>query len=325
MKESFILLTGATGVLGPYVLQGLLDRGYKVKVATPDKPIGIESNNLFWIETNFLGEVNYEKLMDGVKVVIHLAAELKDVGKMNVVNVETTQKIACSANLAGVELFIYTSSVGVYGFSNEKIITEKSKVLDIEGKFDNSYLAAEMLYEYSITKLKGERVLASNFTSGNIVILRPTNIVRENDIYPILKWPMYKKMWRGNRVTHQIYAGDVAESIIFFLDKNKNKNKNKNTKEFERVNIFNISEDISRNRTYQRIFQIKDKFERKIIASCPFTLPTFCDILKDKIKFRTLSRNLPPGSVLYSPNKILKAGFIYKYTMFKIYEKIFNR
>ena len=85
-----VLVTGATGYVGRFLTPELWNRGYRVReLSTRLVP----------------GELS--SACQGVDMVIHCAAELRDRSKMYHTNVIGTKAIAAAAALAGVKEFLY--------------------------------------------------------------------------------------------------------------------------------------------------------------------------------------------------------------------------
>lgn len=316
--SKLILLTGATGFLGPHVLNLLIKSGYRVCVVGPE-PVE-ESELISWKRVNFLDDVDYDSLLNGVSIVVHLAAELYIERDMERINVEASKRLAVAAERNGVELFIYTSSVGVYGFPVEQIVSENTAVLSLNPSVKNIFLAENFLYKYSLSKLKGEEVIRNALKHTRAIFYRPSNIVDEEKIKEFLKWGLLKRIWRGARKTHHIYVKDVAEAILFAVDgipgiKNLESNQ---------VAIFNLSNDTDSTKIYANLHNLYAQITGDFSKSCPLKAPLFLDFVKDAIKFRTISGALPAGSVYYSPEKLINSGYRYRYGIEEIYKKVFN-
>jgi len=316
--KNLVLLTGATGLLGPHVLSLLVEHGYQIRVAGPDY---LErSDQISWHDINFLNEVDYDALLDGVSIVVHLAAELYVEKDMEQVNVEASKRLAMASEKKGVELFVYTSSVAVYGFPAHKEINELTPTLSLEGNDINIFLAENYLYEYSLSKLRGENVIKQALKSTPGIIFRPSNIVDETKIYEVLEYGLMKRIWRGSRITHHIYVKDVAEAILFAVKKVEASNQ-----KLSGIEIYNLSNDIAPDKTYKNLFDLYLRITRDVSKVCPIAAPNFLDLIKDAVKFRNISGALPAGSVNYSPKKLINAGYKYRYGIDCFYESMFKK
>ena len=112
-----ILLTGASGFIGSAILNKLV--GAPLKMLSR-KNIPEFENHVVYGEID--GHSNYQSAVDGVSVVIHTAAcaHRKDFSADNYFDVNTlgTLNLARQAADAGVKRFIFISSIGVNGRSN---------------------------------------------------------------------------------------------------------------------------------------------------------------------------------------------------------------
>jgi nucleoside-diphosphate-sugar epimerase len=118
MTAKTILLTGASGVLGPVVAEHLRAHGYTVRTLSrrplPSMPLHVVSD--------ITDRAGVARAVEGVEAVVHLAAKLHienpDVslaGEYERVNVEGTRVITEAARAAGVKRLVYISTVKVYG------------------------------------------------------------------------------------------------------------------------------------------------------------------------------------------------------------------
>jgi len=165
-----ILVTGANGFVGKPLCVELLRQGQIVRAVTRSANLqveNIEAVSVFTID----GETDWTAALYGVNVVIHLAARvhvMKDtaidaLAEFRRVNVEGTLNLARQAVEAGVQRFIFISSIKVNG----------------EGTFLGQLYTAEdqpaPVDPYAISKREAEdalRQLASE-TGMEVVIIRP--------------------------------------------------------------------------------------------------------------------------------------------------------
>lgn len=129
-----ILVTGATGAVGPTVVALLLEAGYRVRTLSLDPPPpGLWPAD---IETQ-LGDVTDEsvvrKAMQGIDGVIHLAALLHILSprpdlqsEYERINVGGTATVVDASKRADVKRLVFFSTIAVYGLSKGSILTEDS-------------------------------------------------------------------------------------------------------------------------------------------------------------------------------------------------------
>ncbi len=132
--DALVLVTGATGAVGPRVVEALLEAGHRVRTLSLDAPP----------QGAWPGEVD-ERLGDitdpeavaaamaGVEGVVHLAALLHIVNpppelkpRYERINVGGTATVVEAACRAGVDRLVFFSTIAVYGSSDGAVITEES-------------------------------------------------------------------------------------------------------------------------------------------------------------------------------------------------------
>jgi len=153
--DALVLVTGATGAVGPLVVQALYHAGFCVRTFSADMagpgvlPQGIEV---------MIGDVTdkgtVQAAMQGVDAVVHMAALLHIVNpteamyeKFERVNVGGTVTVVEAAINAGVKRIVLFSTIAVYGASNGKVLSEMSPV--------------QPDTIYARTKLAAERIVMS--------------------------------------------------------------------------------------------------------------------------------------------------------------------
>ncbi len=163
-----VLLTGATGFLGKALLEVLLAQKIEVVPAVrhsvsgiPKDVVPVNIGDLFVLENS--------QDMQGIEVVIHCAARVHVVNEsvadalelFRKVNTAGTLSLAKQAADAGVKRFVFISSIGVMGNSNNQPFLES----------DSPHPKGA----YAISKYEAEvrlRVLAEK-TGLEVVIIRP--------------------------------------------------------------------------------------------------------------------------------------------------------
>jgi len=150
--NSKVLITGATGAIGPRVVDAVNQAGFRVRVFSADAP----STGMFPQGTEVsVGDVNDQdalKLaMQGVNAVVHLAALLHIVNpppemreKYEHVNIRGTATVVEAAINADVKHVVLFSTIAVYGESGGKILNEESPTQP-ETDYARTKLAAERI------------------------------------------------------------------------------------------------------------------------------------------------------------------------------------
>lgn len=152
MKDkSLILVTGATGAVGPRVVAALLESGCKVRTFSLDKPPEEWPDQVDAQIGNITDPAAIQTAVQGVDAVIHLAALLHIVNpppalreKYEHINVGGTATVTDAAARAGVQRVVLFSTIAVYGPSEDCILNEDSPARP-ETFYARTKLAAEQI------------------------------------------------------------------------------------------------------------------------------------------------------------------------------------
>ncbi|MCJ7570767.1 MAG: NAD-dependent epimerase/dehydratase family protein [Candidatus Thermoplasmatota archaeon] len=155
-----VLVTGATGFIGRYLLEDRIKNNYEVRVLTRQTSYKNKDIDIF------LGDITKKETIadafQGIDLVFHNAAYAMDWGdksEMYKANVEGTLNVANICREKKVLRLIFTSSAGVYGFPNSN------------AEIDEDYEKKPFNY-YHKTKLESEYVL-QKYSDLNVSIIRP--------------------------------------------------------------------------------------------------------------------------------------------------------
>src|SRR5882672_551635 len=143
-----ILVTGASGFIGRPLVERLLRAGYSVRAATrgaPPFPRGAEVA----IIPDLFDAIDWAPTLQGVDIVIHLAglAHVDDraanIREFDTINRRATEHLALAAKQAGMERFIFVSSVRAQvGASAPGLVREDDEARPTDN-YGRSKLAAE--------------------------------------------------------------------------------------------------------------------------------------------------------------------------------------
>ncbi|MEZ4958113.1 MAG: NAD-dependent epimerase/dehydratase family protein [Saprospiraceae bacterium] len=177
MPEKKILVTGATGFIGAYLLNYLVQKGESNirALKRPNSPMDLVNHiqdKIEWVEGDILDTTCLEDAMQGVSKVYHCAAIVSfnqaDVQQMIRTNQEGTANVVNISLAMDVEKLLHVSSIAAIGRrKNETIINENTKW---QGDKWNS--------PYGISKHLAEMEIWRGVAEGlNTVIVNPSNVL----------------------------------------------------------------------------------------------------------------------------------------------------
>jgi len=175
------LVTGASGFLGSHVARLLVERGERVRVLL--RPTSqtrlLEDLALERVVGDLRDPGCLEEALRGVQAVYHVAADYRlwarDPREIYESNVQGTRNLLEAAKRAGVEKFVYTSTVGTVAVPRAGILPDESVVTSID----------EMIGAYKRSKWLGEQEARQAAAAGlPVVIVNPTTPVGPGDAKP---------------------------------------------------------------------------------------------------------------------------------------------
>lgn len=172
-----VLVTGATGFLGWHVAKQLVENGEHVR-ALVRSTSSVRELDVEIASGDLRDPGSLERAVSGCGSVYHVAADYrlwaKDPMELYRSNVDGTRNMLHAARQAGVERFIYTSTVGCIGIPATGIGTEESPVS-----------LADMTGHYKRSKFLAEQVALEYAQSGfPVYIVNPTAPVGDHDVKP---------------------------------------------------------------------------------------------------------------------------------------------
>jgi dihydroflavonol-4-reductase len=215
------LVTGATGFLGWHVARKLLDRGEAVRVLARDAQRVKELEGVDVVLGDLRDRESLDRAVAACGVVYHVAADYrlwsKDEGELYRSNVEGTRNLLHAAEAAGVERFVYTSTVGCIGIPKDGIGDETTPVSldEMSGAYKRSKFLAE------------QEAIGAAKRGVPVVIVNPTAPVGDRDRKPtptgkivvdFLKRAMPAYLDTGLNV---VDAGETAEGHLLACDRGK--------------------------------------------------------------------------------------------------------
>ena len=217
-----VLVTGATGFLGSYILKVLVQQGYTVRGLarkTSTQPFFIAADILQqvqWVEGDVLDLGSLEDAMQGVDAIVHAAAVVsfhkEDRRKMYATNINGTANVVNFSLESGVKRLIHVSSVAALGrTAHGETVTEEKKWLD-----------HKLNTHYANTKHRAEIEVWRGFAEGlEGVIVNPSTILGfgnwDNSSCAIFKNVYQEFPWYTNGVNGFIEVEDAASAIAGLL------------------------------------------------------------------------------------------------------------
>ena len=171
------LVTGASGFLGWHVARVLSERGLRVR-AMARRPETVKDLDVEVVSGDLRDAASLERAVAGCGLVFHVAADYRlwvaNPDEMYDANVGGTRALLVAAERAGVERFVYTSTVGCIGFVEGGLGDETTPVS-----------LAEMTGHYKRSKFLAEQEALRAAEAGfPVVIVNPTAPVGDHDVKP---------------------------------------------------------------------------------------------------------------------------------------------
>jgi 2'-hydroxyisoflavone reductase len=181
-KKLSILILGGTSFLGPHQIKYALERGHKVSIFTRGKTIPNVNTNVFDEVEHLVGDrENNLTAIENRKwnVVIDNSGR----------NVEWTRKTAQLLKNS-CDIYIYTSSTGVYFPYTKANLNEENKVLlKVPETLEDEMLKME--YDYGVMKANSEQETIKAFGKERSIIIRPTYMFGPGDKTDrFIHWPI---------------------------------------------------------------------------------------------------------------------------------------
>ena len=295
VKKFKIGITGASGLIGSKLCEFYSSKGHEVSIITRAKK-KINFKNLRIYETD-LSNPDIQIIKEFTKNIdflFHLASELKNNSKMVSTNFEAT-KIFVDILTNTKTTLVYMSSIGVFDFNFNKVVTEHS-----EKKQINKYEKTKFLSEQYIYGLKNKL---------KFIIVRPSIILdlkmKSNIIKNLITLNSLKIR---PKISHSVLANfvlssDVINALIELSKEEKSIGES-----------YNISSNVSLAEFMHEISNITNK---KPYISIPLNI--FLILIKI-ISFMTNRRNVRSMIVFFSNTSRVSSEKIENFLDLKISE-----
>ena len=217
-----ILVTGASGFIGSFIVEEALKRGFETWAAVrkSSSRAFLQDARIHFIELNFASE---EQLKDQLRdhqfdYVVHAAGVTKCLHKEDFfrINTEGTKNLvrALMALKMPLRRFVYISSLSIMG-----AIREEQPYTEIRESDE-----AKPNTAYGLSKLEAEQWLDTVSEKFTYVILRPTGVYgpRERDYFMIAKsiksHTDFAVGFKQQDITF-VYVTDVVQAVFLALEK----------------------------------------------------------------------------------------------------------
>ncbi|MCG8330406.1 MAG: NAD-dependent epimerase/dehydratase family protein [Chitinophagales bacterium] len=221
-RDTPVLVTGATGFLGAYLIQHLLAVGYtNIRgLHRPNSPMELVKafeKRVEWFSGDVMDIFTLEEALKDVKLVFHCAAIVSftpsDREEMMQVNVEGTANIVNLSLDMGIDKLVFVSSIAAIGR------TKEHTTLDENSKWERSSFNTN----YAISKFKAEQEVWRGIAEGlNAAIVNPGIILGSS------KWNagtarFFELMWKGYSfypagTTSLVDVRDVAAFMTLLME-----------------------------------------------------------------------------------------------------------
>ena len=176
IENKKVLVTGAAGFLGSYLVRLLLQKGYKIrglKRPTSSFELLADVHELVeWVDADILDMVGMENAFEGITHVCHCAASVsfhpRDVKQMHKTNVEGTANIVNLCLENKIKKLIHISSIAALGRSKDRLDLDE-KCQWVQSKDNTNYALTKFLAEQEVWRGVAEGLQA--------VIISPSVIV----------------------------------------------------------------------------------------------------------------------------------------------------
>lgn len=320
MNTKKVLVTGAAGFVGRYVVKKLREKDFAVRAGVRNLNDSCHFIPCQGIEVVLVNVPDRNSLLDamhGIDIVFHFAALVDSRKKREElfrVNVEGTKNVWECAVQCDIKKMLYCSSAAVYGLmaKSKGPITENVPALAIE--------------PYGQTKFLGELAaleIAERFHL-HTTIIRPVAIFGPGEHTPFSKKlrdaAVSKLLIAGgfqNKKFNYVHVEDVAGAAIYLMQK-----------EISSGQIFNITvnEPILFEEAFQAYIHVLRRAGRSytfirilaILSSGLHKLPSVINWISRVLSERFIFRIWRPGFDLnYSSAKLLDTAFKFKWTNFE--------
>jgi nucleoside-diphosphate-sugar epimerase len=205
-----IAITGGSGFVGRRLVERHLAKGDIVKVLSRQSASAVRfPKEIELISADLTcSSKKLNNFVNGVDILYHCAAEVRDQSKMNMVHINGTINL-CNAASGRIGHWVQLSSVGVFGPHHSGLITEATKINPVG------------IYEK--TKTKSDQLVMDFAKEGafTCTILRPSNIfgltMRNQSIFQLIKMidrGFFFFIGKASASANYIHVDNVVEALM---------------------------------------------------------------------------------------------------------------
>jgi nucleoside-diphosphate-sugar epimerase len=220
-----ILITGASGFIGSFIVEEALKRGFETWAAMrkSSSKAYLQDERIHFIELNLSSKEQLVEQLRGKEFdyVVHAAGVTKCLNKADFrrINTQGTKNLADALIELQMPLkrFVFVSSLSVFGAIKEKMPYDEIRETD----------TPQPNTEYGRSKLEAEKYLDSIASHIPIIMLRPTGVYgpREKDYFLMAKsikqHTDFAVGFQRQDITF-VYITDVVQAIFLALEKGEN-------------------------------------------------------------------------------------------------------
>ncbi|MBR1767644.1 MAG: NAD(P)-dependent oxidoreductase [Prevotella sp.] len=220
-----ILITGASGFIGSFIVEEALRKGFDTWAAVRKSSSKeyLKDERINFIELNLSSKAQLIEQLRGhdFDYVVHAAGVTKCLNKQDFhrINTEGTKNLidAILELQMPLKRFVFVSSLSIFGAIKEQQPYDEIRETDIP----------QPNTEYGRSKLAAEKYLESLGSRVPYIILRPTGVYgpREKDYFMMAKsikqHSDFAVGYKRQDITF-VYVSDVVQAIVLALDKGEN-------------------------------------------------------------------------------------------------------
>ena len=227
-----ILITGASGFIGSFIVEEAIKRGFDVWAAMRKSSSRqfLSDERIHFIELNLASEADLKQQLAGhsFDYVVHAAGVTKCLDKQDFfrINTEGTQHLVRALQELGIPLkrFVYISSLSIMGAIREEQPYQEIRESD-EARPNTAYGKSKLKAEQWLNAFNQE-LTANDQQPLPYVILRPTGVYgpRERDYFMMaksIKQHMDLAVGFQRQDITFVYVTDVVQAVFLALEKGK--------------------------------------------------------------------------------------------------------